>query len=144
MLEKPNLEQFLFTQLPHGEQDLIVNYVDNDGISQNQSVKVTKANRDAFIVTPTVDIPHKALLTALIKEVVVKELASYVTKSELPDELEHLDTQIVGIIRNSDTFVEIGSFTDLLVDENQTILDMLDVESSVRDVLNNSTLEIST
>ena len=42
-----NLEQFLFTILPHGEQTVSINYQDSIGEFKTERVIVNKENRDA-------------------------------------------------------------------------------------------------
>ena len=119
-----NLEQFLFTILPHGEQTVSINYQDSIGEFKTERVVVNKANRDAFIV-PVESNPALVMLTQLIAEQVTMKLEANVPSIDFLEELNEHKSEILEIVRDSCLFAETDTVPEI-----------------VRDVLRNSTIEV--
>ena len=119
-----NLEQFLFTILPHGEQTVSINYQDSIGEFKTERVVVNKANRDAFIV-PVESNPALVMLTQLIAEQVTMKLEANVPSIDFLEELNENKSEIIEIVRDSCLFAETDSVPEI-----------------VRDVVRNATIEV--
>ena len=119
-----NLEQFLFTILPHGEQTVSINYQDSIGEFKTERVVVNKANRDAFIV-PVESNPALVMLTQLIAEQVTMKLEANVPSIDFLEELNENKSEILEIVRDSCLFAETESVPEI-----------------VRDVVRNATIEV--
>ena len=119
-----NLEQFLFSLLPHGEQTVSINYQDSTGELKTERVLVTKSDRDAFI-TPAEPNPALVMLTQLIAEQVTMKLEANVPSIDFLEELNEHKSEILEIVRDSCLFAE----TD-------------NVPEVVRDVLRNATIDV--
>tara|TARA_R110000787_G_scaffold170499_1_gene283194 strand:+ start:361 stop:729 length:369 start_codon:yes stop_codon:yes gene_type:complete len=119
-----NLEQFLFTILPHGEQTVSINYQDSIGEFKTERVVVNKANRDAFIV-PVESNPALIMLTQLIAEQVTMKLEANVPSIDFLEELNENKSEILEIVRDSCLFAETDSVPEI-----------------VRDVVRNATIEV--
>tara|TARA_R110000764_G_scaffold79657_1_gene158572 strand:- start:1093 stop:1461 length:369 start_codon:yes stop_codon:yes gene_type:complete len=119
-----NLEQFLFTILPHGEQTVSINYQDSIGEFKTERVVVNKANRDAFIV-PVESNPALVMLTQLIAEQVTMKLEANVPSIDFLEELNENKSEILEIVRDSCLFAETDSVPEI-----------------VRDVVRNATIEV--
>lgn len=119
-----NLEQFLFTILPHGEQTVSINYQDSIGEFKTERVVVNKANRDAFIV-PVESNPALVMLTQLIAEQVTMKLEANVPSIDFLEELNENKSEILEIVRDSCLFAETDSVLEV-----------------VRDVVRNATIEV--
>jgi len=119
-----NLEQFLFSLLPHGEQTVSINYQDSTGEFKTERVVVNKANRDAFIV-PVESNPALIMLTQLIAEQVTMKLEANIPSIDFLEEINEHKSEILEIVRESCLFAE----TDI-------------VGEIVRDVVRNATIEV--
>ena len=119
-----NLEQFLFTILPHGEQTVSINYQDSIGEFKTERVVVNKANRDAFI-TPAEPNHALVMLTQLIAEQVTMKLEANVPSIDFLEELNENKSEILEIVRDSCLFAETDSVPEI-----------------VRDVVRNATIEV--
>jgi len=119
-----NLEQFLFTILPHGEQTVSINYQDSIGEFKTERVVVNKANRDAFIV-PVESNPALVMLTQLIAEQVTMKLEANVPSIDFLEELNENKSEIIEIVAHSGLFAETDSVLEV-----------------VRDVVRNATIEV--
>ena len=119
-----NLEQFLFTILPHGEQTVSINYQDSIGEFKTERVVVNKANRDAFI-TPAEPNHALIMLTQLIAEQVTMKLEANVPSIDFLEELNENKSEILEIVRDSCLFAETDSVPEI-----------------VRDVVRNATIEV--
>ena len=119
-----NLEQFLFTILPHGEQTVSINYQDSIGEFKTEKVVVNKANRDVFI-TPAEPNHALIMLTQLIAEQVTMKLEANVPSIDFLEELNENKSEILEIVRDSCLFAETDSVPEI-----------------VRDVVRNATIEV--
>ena len=119
-----NLEQFLFSLLPHGEQTVSINYQDSTEELKTERVLVTKSDRDAFI-TPAEPNHALIMLTQLIAEQVTMKLEANIPSIDFLEEINEHKSEILEIVRDSCLFAE----TD-------------NVPEVVRDVLRNATIDV--